>query len=182
MLLENNANNLNSPIIDFSLKGIDDKMYSPGDFSVKNVLVIVFMCNHCPYVKAVINRLVSLQENYSAKNVQFIGINPNDTETYPEDSFDKMKSFYKEYKMNFPYLIDETQKIARTYDAVCTPDIYVYDKKRRLKYRGRIDDNWQDESKVTRKELEDAIKLILEGKAPIEKQNPSMGCSIKWKN
>ena len=182
MLLENNTNNLNNPIIDFSLKGTDEKYYSPNDFIDKEVLVIIFMCNHCPYVKAVIKRLVSMQEKYSDKNVQFIGINPNDTEAYPEDSFENMKIFRKEHNMNFPYLIDETQQTARQYDAVCTPDIYVYNKEKLLKYRGRIDDNWQNENKVTRNELDEAIINILHGKDPEQKQNPSMGFSIKWKN
>jgi peroxiredoxin len=181
MLLENNTNNLNSRIIDFSLKGTDDKIYSPSDFSEKDLLIIIFMCNHCPYVKAVIKRLIALQEKFLNKKVQFIGINPNDIVAYPEDSFENMIIFYNDYKMNFPYLIDETQQTAKKYDAVCTPDIYVYNKQRILKYRGRIDDNWQDESKVTKHELDDAIKSILEGKDPDEKQNPSMGCSIKWK-
>jgi peroxiredoxin len=181
MLLENNTNNLNNPIIDFSLKGIDEKFYSPNDFIDKEALVIIFMCNHCPYVKAVIKRLVSLQQKYSDKNVQFIGINPNDTEAYPEDSFENMKIFHKENNMNFPYLIDETQQTARQYDAVCTPDIYIYNKEKLLKYRGRIDDNWQNENKVKRHELNEAISCILEGKDPEQKQNPSMGCSIKWK-
>jgi len=181
MAVENNINNLNSPIIDFSLKGIDGKFYSPTDYSEKDILIIIFMCNHCPYVKAVIKRFVSLQTKYQNYTVQLIGINPNDTDTYPEDSFENMIQFYSENKMNFPYLIDETQETARKYDAVCTPDIYVYNKEKVLKYRGRLDDNWKDEKNVTKHDLEIAIEEILIGKNPDEKQIPSMGCSIKWK-
>jgi peroxiredoxin len=181
MAVENNLNNLNSAIIDFSLKGVDGKLCSPSDFEGKDILIIIFMCNHCPYVKAVMKRFVNLQAKYQSKNVQLIGINPNDTVTYSEDSFDNMIQFFNEYKMNFPYLIDETQDTARSYDALCTPDIYVYNKERFLKYRGRLDDNWKDENNVTKHDLEIAIEEILSGKDPDEKQIPSMGCSIKWK-
>ena len=182
VLLESNKTDLNSPIIDFSLKGVDDKFHSPEEFDEKNVLIIIFICNHCPYVKAVMERFVSFQKKYNDKGVQLIGINPNDTVTYPEDSFDNMKLFVEEYKMNFPYLIDETQETAKKYDAVCTPDIYVYDKERKLKYRGRFDDNWQDEKSVTTNDLEKAVELILSDREVDFKQIPSMGCSIKWKS
>lgn len=181
MLLESNKPIINSGIINFHLKGTDEKIYSLTDFEDKKILVIVFMCNHCPYVKAVIDRLIRLQDEFTEKGVQFIGINSNDEETYPEDSPENMKNFYKERKMNFPYLRDDTQEIAKLYEAVCTPDIYVYDSERKLKYRGRIDDNWKDENKVTKRELSDAIKRLMEGKEPDRIQNPSMGCSIKWK-
>ncbi|HEY5122887.1 MAG TPA: thioredoxin family protein [Ignavibacteria bacterium] len=181
MLLENNISNLNSDVIDFSLKGTDGKVYSIQDFSTEEILVIIFMCNHCPYVKAVIKRFTELQHRYAEKSVQLIGINPNDIDAYQEDSFDNMKIFYKENKINFPYLIDDTQETARKYDAVCTPDIYVYNKERKLKYRGRLDDNWKEETNVTKPGLENAIKDILAGKDPDVNQKPSMGCSIKWK-
>lgn len=173
--------NSDSPAIDFQLKGVDDKIYSLKDFEDYKILVIVFMCNHCPYVKAVIKRLVNLQEKFLDKSVRFIGINPNDELTYPEDSFDNMKLFYKDNNMNFPYLRDETQEVTRLFDAICTPDIFVYDGQRRLKYRGRIDDNWKDETQVKNKELEKALNLLLEEKEIDFKQIPSMGCSIKWK-
>ncbi|MEO8665822.1 MAG: thioredoxin family protein [Ignavibacteria bacterium] len=174
------SNNIDSPIIPFSLRGIDGKFYSPDDFKDKDILVIIFQCNHCPYVKAVMDRLVALQKKYSTKKVQLIGINPNDAKTYPEDSFDNMIKFADKYKINFPYLIDDTQQTAKEFDAVCTPDIYVYDKNRKLKYRGRLDDSWKDESKVTSRELEKAIDLLLSGEEIGFQQIPSMGCSIKW--
>jgi len=181
MLLYNNLNNLNSAIIDFKLKSTDGKYYSLEDFNKNKVIVIIFMCNHCPYVLAVINRLIKLQNYFKDKYVQFIGISPNDVQSYPEDSYENMIKFYKTHKMNFPYLYDETQEIAKKYDAVCTPDIYVYDNNRVLKYRGRIDDNWQNENEVKNEELRNAINLILDSKEPDENQFPSMGCSIKWK-
>lgn len=182
MALFSNKNKLGTPIIDFSLKGIDGKFYSPENFKDKDVLVLIFQCNHCPYVKAVMDRFVALQDKYAAENVQLIAINPNDADAYPEDSFEKMKDFAKDYKMNFPYLYDESQEIAHKYDAVCTPDIYVFDKERKLRYRGRLDDSWKDESKVTSKDLERAIGHILKGEEIEFEQIPSMGCSIKWKD
>lgn len=181
-LLESSKSDINSPMIDFSLKGIDDKNHSPSEFDDKDILIIIFICNHCPYVKAVMDRFIAFQEKYKVKGVQLVGINPNDTVMYPEDSFDNMKLFAEEYKMNFPYLIDDTQETARNYDAVCTPDIYVYDTDRKLKYRGRFDDNWQDETSVTTNDLEKAVEPILQGKDVDFKQIPSMGCSIKWKS
>lgn len=181
MLLQGKPGEINSDIIDFRLKGIDDKVYSLNDFKGERILVLIFMCNHCPYVKAVMNRLISVQKKYSEMNVRLIGINPNDTKTYPEDSFENMKLFAKEYSMNFPYLLDETQETARKYEAVCTPDIYVYDDKRKLRYRGRLDDNWKDESQVKSKDLESALETLLADKEISFEQVPSMGCSIKWK-
>ncbi|MBV6477414.1 MAG: hypothetical protein HGGPFJEG_00153 [Ignavibacteria bacterium] len=173
--------NIGSEILSFSLKGTDGKFYSPESFSDKDILVVMFICNHCPYVKAVTDRIVSYQKKYESKNVQVIGINSNDSEEYPEDSFENMISFAKERSFNFPYLLDETQKTAKDYDAVCTPDIYLFDKKRILKYRGRLDDNWKDESAVKSRDLERATELTLEGKDINFDQIPSMGCSIKWK-
>jgi peroxiredoxin len=181
MLLQSNPGELNSDIIDFSLKGIDEKIYSLKDFSDEKILVIIFMCNHCPYVKAVIKRFINLQLKFPDKNVRLIGISPNDVIAYPDDSFENMKLFAKEHSINFPYLIDDTQQTAKDYGAVCTPDIYVYNENRKLKYRGRLDDNWKDESQVTTKDLEKAIEELLKGKEISFEQIPSMGCSIKWK-
>ena len=182
MLLESKPGEINSKIIDFKLKSVNGKFYSPGDFSEAKVLVIIFMCNHCPYVKGVLERFIAFQDLYRKKNVQVIGINPNDTDAYPEDSYENMVLFSKERNFNFPYLIDPTQETAKAYKAVCTPDIYVYDEKRLLKYRGRFDDNWQDVKKITSNDLMKAVDLILAGKEINFKQIPSMGCSIKWKS
>jgi peroxiredoxin len=182
MAAENNQLNLNTPILDFRLPATDGKEYSPSDFLDADILIIIFMCNHCPYVKAVISRFIKLQKEYYDKGVRFLGINSNDDEGYPEDSFEKMKEFYKEWNMNFPYLRDKTQEVAKKFEAICTPDIYVYNKKRILKYRGRLDDNWKDESQVTSHDLKDAIDGLLSGKENIENQKTSIGCSIKWIN
>lgn len=173
--------NIGSEIIPFSLKGTDGNIYSPDDFRDKEILIIMFICNHCPYVKAITDRIVNFQKKFNERNVQVIGINSNDTEQYPEDSFDNMILFAKERNFNFPYLRDETQNTARGYDAVCTPDIYLYDKSRILKYRGRLDDNWKDEPLVKRRDLEKATELVLSGQEINFDQIPSMGCSIKWK-
>lgn len=165
----------------FSLVGTDDNVYSLNDFKDKDVLCIIFSCNHCPYVKAVENRINDIAKKYSNKSFALICINSNDESTYPEDSFDEMKKRSVEKGFIFSYLRDESQNVALAYDAVCTPDIYLYDKDRILKYRGRIDDNWKDESAVTSKELERAIELLLNNKEIDFEMIPSMGCSIKWK-
>lgn len=180
MPVSSSKGNTGSQIIPFSLQGTDGKNYSPDHFKDKDILVIIFMCNHCPYVKAVTERLVRFQEKYAGKKVQLIGINPNDASQYPEDSFENMITFAEDNGFNFPYLHDESQIVAREYDAVCTPDIYVYDKNRILRYRGRLDDSWKDKSRITRRDLEEAVNLLLDGKEINFDQIPSMGCSIKW--
>ncbi|MEK9629339.1 MAG: thioredoxin family protein [Nitrospinota bacterium] len=172
---------LGTPAIDFNLPGIDGEEYSLSSFSEDSVLVIIFMCNHCPYVKAVIQRLIDLQNEVSGQGVRLVGINCNDAEKYPDDSFENMKSEAEKWGLNFPYLFDESQEIARRYDAVCTPDIYVYGKERKLLYRGRIDDNWEKPEQVTQRDLKEAIDCIVTAKKVPEEQIPSMGCSIKWK-
>jgi len=166
---------------DFNLKGADGKYYSLESFKDKKVLCIIFMCNHCPYVVAVQQRINQIAKDYADKAFALVGINPNDPVTYPEDSFENMVIRAREQKYVFPYLYDDTQEIARKYDAVCTPDIYLYDENRTLRYRGRIDDNWKDESQVTKKELRRAIDRLLENKEIDFEMIPSMGCSIKWK-
>jgi len=181
VLLNSKMLPLGTKASNFDLRGTNDKNYSLDSFKDKKVLVIIFMCNHCPYVIAVLERIIAIQNDYADKGVQLIGINPNDTVKYPEDSFDNMRKIVNEKDIPFPYLIDESQGTARIYDAVCTPDIYVYGNKRTLVYRGRIDDNWQDESKVTRRDLRSALDAILKGNPVSEEQIPSMGCSIKWK-
>ena len=180
-LLESLDLPLGSKAHEFSLKGVDDKQYSLADFATAKVLVIVFMCNHCPYVQAIWPRLVELQSRYEGEGVKFVGINPNFNPDYPEETFEKMKEYYERYQMNFPYLQDKTQQVAKTYKAQCTPDIYVYDSEKKLVYHGRLDDNWQDKNSVNNHDLADAIDALLVDQSPVEKQNPSMGCSIKWR-
>jgi peroxiredoxin len=167
--------------IPFNLPGTDGKYYSLDTFNKDKVLCIIFSCNHCPYVKAVEDRINQIVKDYSNKSFGLVAINPNDESTYPEDSFENMKHKAREKKFVFPYLWDESQEIARKYDAICTPDIYLYDKDRKLRYRGRIDDNWKDETKVNRKELRMAIDCLLVDKDIDFETFPPMGCSIKWK-
>ncbi len=165
----------------FQLPGVDGKKYSLESFSDKNVLVIIFMCNHCPYVKAVLQRLIDLQAETGYQEVQLVGINSNDAERYPDDSLENMRKISKEKGINFPYLFDGSQETAKAYDAVCTPDIYVYGTERKLLYRGRIDDSWEYEEKVTQRNLKEALDCIIVGKEVLAEQISSMGCSIKWK-
>ncbi len=181
VLLHSEKIKLGTSAPDLSLPGVDGKTYSLSDFKIKKAFVIMFICNHCPYVQAVEDRILQLNRDYAPKGVQLIGICSNDPTDYPDDSPENLKKRWKEKKYGFPYLIDETQEVARTYGAVCTPDIYVFDEKRRLAYHGRMDDNWQDPSKASRHELREALDALVKGNKPSENQHPSMGCSIKWK-
>jgi peroxiredoxin len=166
---------------DFQLPSVDGKQFSLDSFKDAKVLVIMFICNHCPYVKAVEDRYIQIHRDYAAQGVQMVGICSNDPTDYPEDAPEKLLQRWQEKNYGFPYLIDETQDVARDYGAVCTPDIYVFDKGRNLAYHGRIDDNWKEPSKVTHHELREALDLLLAGKRPDSDHFPSMGCSIKWK-
>lgn len=174
---------------DFSLRGVapsgeDQKIYSLNDFKNSKALVVIFMCNHCPYVIAVQNRINALAKKYGPKGVQVVGINSNDPIEYPEDSFEEMKLRAQEQGYVFPYLQDESQTVAKAYDAVCTPDPFVFEKSGGqflLRYHGRLDDNWKDEKSVTRHELAGALDAILSGESVEKDQKPAMGCSIKWK-
>jgi len=181
VLLESINLPMGSKAHNFKLPGIDEAEHSLDDYSDAKVLVLVFMCNHCPYVQGVIDRLIKLQEDFKDKGVQFVGINANESDNYPEDSFEKMPEYAKEWGLNFPYLRDESQEVAKVYQAQCTPDIFVFDNERKLAYHGRIDDNWQHEDQVTKEELKEALSALINGEKVAEKQNPSMGCSIKWK-
>ncbi|AHX04477.1 thioredoxin family protein [Ehrlichia japonica] len=170
---------------DFLLKSIDGNLYSLGSCHKGSGLLIMFICNHCPYVKTIINNLVYdvnvLKNNY---NIYSVAIMPNDTTTYPEDSYENMIKFAQEYSIDFPYLIDENQVIARSYGAVCTPDFFGFNNKLELCYRGRFDASGRNQvnSKQEDRDLFNAMKFIAQtGKSP-ENQKPSIGCSIKWKS
>ena len=150
------------------------------DYFESETLVVIFTCNHCPYAKAVEDRLVNLGNDYKGRT-DFVLISSNDIENYPADSPEKMAEKAKDKNYPFPYLFDETQEIAKAYSAVCTPDIFLYNKDRKLEYRGRLDDNWQNPQSVTREELKMAIDAVLSGSKIEFDQIPSMGCNIKWK-
>lgn len=163
----------------FNLPDTSGKNLSIEDFD-SELLVIVFTCNHCPYAKAVEDRLIKLGKEYK-NDVDFVLISSNDSENYPEDSPKKMAERHAEKGYPFPYLFDEAQEVAKAYSAVCTPDIFLYNGDRKLEYRGRIDDNWQNPEQVEREELKMAIEAVLNGKTVDFEQKPSMGCNIKWK-
>jgi peroxiredoxin len=181
MAVETPPPELGAACPDFRLPAVDGKTYARDDFAGRPVLVVMFICNHCPYVKAVEDRLIGLAHELESKGVQFVGICANDAQSYPDDAFDKLAARWREKGYGFPYLHDEAQDVARAFGAVCTPDIFVFDKERRLAYRGRIDDSWKDEARVTRRELAAALEALIAGKKPSPEQRPSMGCSIKWR-
>ena len=167
---------------DFALKGVDGKTYSLADVRGPKGLLIVFICNHCPYVKASIDRLVQEAEALSEIGIGTIAIMPNDAATYREDSFDNMKAFAARHLFTFPYVIDETQEVARTYDARCTPDFFGFNARDELQYRGRLDASRTTPVPGARRDLFEAMKQVAEtGRGPAD-QIPSMGCSIKWKH
>jgi peroxiredoxin len=166
----------------FSLTGVDGKTCSLDELKGKNGTLVVFICNHCPYVRAVIDRIVRDANELKSYGINTVAISSNDAAHYPEDSFDNMKRFAKAHGFTFPYLYDESQDVARRYDAVCTPDFFGFNDKLELQYRGRLDASRKEAGPAdARRELFEAMKEIAEtGKGPRE-QTASMGCSIKWK-
>jgi peroxiredoxin len=180
-LTETPTPSLGAPCPDFALPAVDGKSYALADFAAAEVLVVMFICNHCPYVQAVEDRLIRLAAEYGPRGAQLVGICANDAASYPDDAFDRLAARWREKSYRFPYLHDQSQSVARAFGAVCTPDIFVYDRDRKLAYRGRIDDSWKDESKVQRRELAAALDALLAGGRPEAEQRPSLGCSIKWK-
>jgi peroxiredoxin len=165
----------------FSLPGVDGKVHTLESLRGPKGTLVAFICNHCPYVKSIVGRLVRDADDLRALGVNSVAICSNDAEGYPEDSFDNMKTFARQNGFTFPYLRDETQKIARAYDAVCTPDFFGFNRKLELQYRGRLDQSKTTLVPDARRDLYDAMKLVAEtGHGPPE-QIASMGCSIKWK-
>lgn len=177
-LLESTMVPLGAPCPDFALPGVDGRTWRLGNFR-EPALLVVIMCNHCPYVQAVDDRINDLAKDF-VDRCGVVGINPNDAAAYPEDSFEAMKARAGMKGYRFPYLRDETQEVARAFGAVCTPDCFLYDAQRHLAYRGRLDDNWKDAKAVTRQELRQAIEALLAGMPVASPQHPSLGCSIKW--
>jgi peroxiredoxin len=173
---------LDTPAIDFRLPATDGRTYSFDDVAGKNGTMIVFICNHCPYVVAVIDRLVADARELMAEGIGFAAICSNDATSHPDDSFPNMKRFAEKHGFPFPYLHDESQNVARAYDAVCTPDFFGFDGDRRLKYRGRLDEGRTNAPPPgARRELLEAMRAIAKtGEAPAD-QHPSIGCSIKWR-
>ncbi len=164
----------------FEVKDPHGKTFQGDKLYGKKGLLVVFTCNHCPYAIAIWPRLIKLTRDIKLLGINTVAINPNINPDYPDDSPEKMLKKIKELGIDFPYLVDETQTVAKNFKAQCTPDIYLFDQNKRLIYHGRFDDNWQDESKVKREELKEAVKNLADGKPISSEQKPSMGCSIKW--
>ncbi|RMD61146.1 MAG: thioredoxin family protein [Alphaproteobacteria bacterium] len=174
--------NFGWPAVDFALEGVDGRTYTLADVRGPKGTLVMFICNHCPYVKSVIGRIVRDVADLKPEGIGAIAIMPNDTEAYPEDSFENMKVFAERHGLNFPYVIDRTQDVARAYDAVCTPDFFGFNKDLELQYRGRLDESRKTVVEGARRDLYEAmVEIAATGRGPQE-QIPSMGCSIKWRN
>ncbi|SIT47215.1 Alkyl hydroperoxide reductase [Paraburkholderia piptadeniae] len=181
MATESPAGELGVAAPAFSLPATDGKTRTLDDVRGPKGLVVVFMCNHCPYVKAVLPRIVSEARELAALGIGMVGINSNDGIAYPEDSFERMAELASRLQLPFPYLYDETQQIARAYDAVCTPEFYGFDANLVLRYRGRLDASRKEPVAGARRELFEAMQQIAQTGVGPDTQNPAFGCSIKWK-
>lgn len=177
--------NLGTPAEPFTLNDtISGKPISLESAKGNKATLVIFICNHCPYVIHVIPEIMRIVKEYSPKGVSFIAISSNDVEAYPQDSPEKMKEFAAEWGFDFPYLYDESQEVAKAYDAACTPDFYLYNSDLKLAYRGRLDDSRpkvEVPKPLTGKDLRGALNALLSGGILSEIQFPSMGCNIKWK-
>jgi peroxiredoxin len=167
--------------LSFDLPGVDGRNHSLAQYSNKKAVAAIFSCNHCPYVRAWEDRMVKIQEDYANKGVQLIAINANDATKYPDDSFDKMKEHAHEKNFNFPYLRDESQKVAREYGAERTPEVFLFDRMGALRYHGVIDDNYDDPSAVKVHYLRNALDAVLSGSKAQTAETMPVGCTIKWK-
>ena len=181
--LETPVCNFGEDIVDFSLTGVDGKVWTPATCRGDNGLLVMFICNHCPYVKAVRERIVRDTRELRSLGVNSVAIMSNDPAEYPEDSFENMQKIAAQYEFPFPYLFDQTQQVARAYGAVCTPDFFGYNADMKLQYRGRLDASRMEPApEGASRELFEAMKQVAEtGQGP-QQQIPSMGCSIKWRS
>nr|AIF14445.1 alkyl hydroperoxide reductase/ Thiol specific antioxidant/ Mal allergen [uncultured marine thaumarchaeote KM3_67_B11] len=165
---------------DFSLMGIDDKMHSLESYVGSKGLLVIFMCNHCPYVKAKIDAIKQIHEKFK-ESIALVGINSNDSTKYPDDSFENMKKIADEKGMKFDYLVDEKQDVAKKYGAICTPDPFLFDQNRKLVFHGRIDNAMNPDDTATESTMQKNIEKYLAGEKIEKDFDPSIGCSIKWK-
>ena len=165
---------------DFSLMGIDDKIHSLDSYAESKGLLIIFMCNHCPYVKAKIDAIKQIHEKFN-EDIALVGINSNDSAEYPDDSFENMKKIADEKGIKFDYLVDEKQDVAKKYGAICTPDPFLFDQNRRLIFHGRIDNAMNPDDTATENTMQKNIEKYLAGEKIEKDFDPSIGCSIKWK-
>jgi peroxiredoxin len=171
---------IGSTVPDFSLPATDGKIYSLKE-SIKEAAVVIFSCNHCPYVQAYEERIKDIQEEFYSKGLQVIAVNSNDDKQYPDDSFEEMKKRAEQKNFNFPYLRDEDQSVAEAYGATHTPEIFLIDKNMKLVFHGKIDDNWKEPEKVKTSYLREAINELLGNKEISVPETFTIGCTIKWK-
>ncbi len=173
---------LHAPAPEFSdLPGTDGRSYSLKDFASSPILVVVFSCNHCPTVQTYEDRMIAFQREYGPRGVQLVAINSNDPVSYPEDSYEEMVKRAKTRGFNFPYLWDKDQSVAHAYGATHTPEFFVFDKERRLRYHGRFDDNRDQPDQVRERYVQDAVEALLAGREVAQPETYSIGCTIKWK-
>ena len=166
--------------VEFDLPGVDGKTYMLRYFHNRDIIAVVFTCNHCPYAQAYEGRLIRLAKEFGSK-AAFVAINSNDATKYPQDSFEGMKIRAKEKGFPYPYLYDESQETARAYGALVTPHVFVFDRSGKLAYQGGVDDNWESENAATKHYLRDALAELAAGRSVTRKTAPVVGCSIKWK-
>jgi peroxiredoxin len=162
------------------IKGVDGKLHKSGDYQ-QNILIVVFSCNHCPYVQAYEDRMIALKRDYSGKGIELVAINSNDLLNYPTDNFEGMVQRSKMKGFNFPYLRDDDQSVAEAFGATHTPQFFVFDRERKLCYSGKMDDNWQEPTQVTERYLRNALEELLAGKPVTLPETFSVGCTIKWR-
>ena len=167
--------------VDFKLKNVDGQMVSMSDYKDAKGFIVIFTCNHCPYSKAYEDRIIDLQKRYSSQGYPVLAINPNDPARFPEDSYDGMKKRANKKKFNFPYLLDDTQEIAKAFGATRTPHVFLLDKELTVQYIGAIDDNSRNPSAVNLKYVETALSSMMKGEKPDPNLTKAVGCSIKWK-
>jgi peroxiredoxin len=164
----------------FSLPGVDGRSHSLDDYGDASALVLVQSCNHCPYVQAWEGRLIAIQQDYAERRVRIVAISSNDVSSHPEDSFEQMQVRAREQGFNFDYLYDEDQSALRAYGAERTPEVFLFDRDRKLVYHGAIDDS-RDEDEVTQQYLRDALDAVLSGQEPAVSETPAVGCSVKYR-
>ncbi len=183
-LINDGGYQIGEEVADFKLKNLDGKWVSMSDYTDAKGYIIIFTCNHCPYAKLYEERIIALNNIYKPKGYPVIAINPNDTEVQPEDSFENMKVRAKEKGFTFPYLIDESQQVAKAFGATRTPDVFIVNKenkKMKLAYKGAIDDNHKNAAEAQKKYVEMAVNDLLQGKKAGTNNTKAIGCSIKWK-
>jgi len=175
---------IGTPAPDFNLTDVvNGELITLNSFSDKKALLVIFMCRHCPYVQHVKEEIAKIGKDYKDKDIGIVAISSNDVENYPDDSPESLKEMSEELSLNFPLLYDETQVVAKEYTAACTPDSFLFDKERKLVYRGQLDGSRPgNDVIVTGKDIREAIDAVLQDKKPSDDQKPSMGCNIKWKS